>query len=103
LVAQERYPTAWDPAHLNRPDVRAALAHIETGLPAQVDEWIRIAQMPGQPGHEQVRGAYVKAEMEKLGLRVSVDSIGNVTGVRSGTGGGPTIVFAAHMDIVFPT
>ncbi len=103
LVAQERYPTAWDPAHLNRPDVRAALAHIEAGLPAQVDEWIRIAQMPGQPGHEQVRGAYVKAEMEKLGLRVSVDSIGNVTGRRAGTGGGPTIVFAAHLDIVFPT
>jgi acetylornithine deacetylase/succinyl-diaminopimelate desuccinylase-like protein len=33
---------------------------------------------------------------------VSVDSIGNVTGVRKGTGGGPTIVIAAHTDIVFP-
>lgn len=102
-AAQERYPTAWDPALLNRPDVRTALAHLESGMPRQVDEWIRIAQMPGQPGFEQQRGAYVKAEMEKAGLRVSVDSMGNVTGVRAGTGGGPTIVFAAHMDIVFPT
>lgn len=102
LSAQERYPSAWDPALLNRPDVRAALAQLEQGMPRQVDEWIHIAQMPGQPGFEQQRGAYVKAEMEKAGLRVSVDSMGNVTGVRRGTGGGPTIVFAAHMDIVFP-
>jgi len=102
LSAQERYPSAWDPALLNRPDVRAALAQLEQGMPRQVDEWIHIAQMPGQPGFEQQRGAYVKAEMEKAGLHVSVDSMGNVTGVRRGTGGGPTIVFAAHMDIVFP-
>jgi tripeptide aminopeptidase len=102
LSAQERYPTSWDPALLNRPDIRAALAQLEQGMPRQVDEWIHIAQMPGQPGFEQQRGAYVKAEMEKAGLRVSVDSVGNVTGVRRGTGGGPTIVFAAHMDIVFP-
>ena len=101
LAAQQpRYPTAWDAAHLQRPDVKAALAHLEAGFPKQVDEWIRIAQMPGKSGHEQQRGAYVRAEMEKQGLRVSVDSMGNVTGIRKGTGGGPTIVFAAHMDIV---
>jgi tripeptide aminopeptidase len=102
LSAQQSVPTAWDPAHLNRPDVKAALAHLEAGFPKQVDEWIHIAQMPGQSGHEQERGAYVRTEMEKAGLRVSVDSIGNVTGVRRGTGGGPTIVFAAHTDIVHP-
>lgn len=100
LAAQQTFPTAWDPAYVDRPDVKAALAHLERGFPKQVDEWIRIAQMPGKSEHEQQRGAYVRAEMEKAGLRVSVDSIGNVTGVRKGTGGGPTIVFAAHMDIV---
>ena len=99
-LAAQQYPTAWDPAHLNRPDVRAALAHLERGFPKQVDEWIHIAQMPGKSEHEQQRAAYVRAEMEKAGLRVTSDSIGNVTGVRKGTGGGPTIVFAAHMDIV---
>jgi len=102
LAAQQSFPTAWDSAHLNRPDVRSALAHLEAGFPKQVDEWIYIAQLPGQSGFEQQRGAYVRSEMEKAGLRVSVDSIGNVTGVRRGTGGGPTIVFAAHMDIVHP-
>ena len=40
--------------------------------------------------------------MEAEGLEVTTDSIGNVTGIRRGTGGGPTIVFAAHMDTVHP-
>lgn len=99
LIAQS-HPTAWDPALLTRPDVRTALAQLERDFPAQVREWIKIAEMPGKSEHEQERGAYVRAEMEKLGLNVRVDSIGNVTGVRRGTGGGPTTVFAAHLDIV---
>lgn len=102
LSAQQPYPTAWDSAQLRRPDVRTALAHLDANFPRQREEWIRFAQMPGASEHEEVRGAYVRAEFEKLGLRVSVDSIGNVTGVRRGTGGGPTMVFAAHMDIAFP-
>ena len=65
MAAQQAYPTAWDPALLNRPDVRAALTHLEQGMPRQVEEWIHIAQMPGAPGEEQQRGAYVRAEMEK--------------------------------------
>ena len=100
--AQERYPTQWDPALLRRPDVRAALAALERGFASQVDEWVRIAEMPGTSRSEAERAAYVRRAMEAQGLRVSVDSIGNVTGVRTGTGGGPTIVFAAHLDIVHP-
>ena len=99
-LAAQTFPTSWDPAILKRPDVRTALEHLERGFPRQVDEWIAIAEMPGKSTHEQQRGAYVRAAMEREGLRVSIDSIGNVTGVRKGTGGGPTVVFAAHLDIV---
>ena len=75
---------------------------IDDNYDAQVEEWIHITEIPGKSQHEQERGAYVKAQMEAEGLEVSVDSIGNVTGIRRGTGGGPTIVFAAHMDTVHP-
>jgi tripeptide aminopeptidase len=101
LTAQS-YPTSWNPELLRRADVVAAMSMIEQRFPSQVEEWVRIAEMPGKSRLEQQRGAYVKSVFEKEGLTVSVDSIGNVTGVRKGTGGGPTIVIAAHTDIVFP-
>ena len=101
-LAAQTYPTSWNPELLKRADVKSAMAMLEQRFPSQVEEWIRIAEMPGKSRLEQQRGAYVKAVFEQEGLKVSVDSIGNVTGVRKGTGGGPTIVIAAHTDIVFP-
>ena len=44
----------------------------------------------------------MKRRFESLGLRVHVDSIGNVIAERPGTGGGPAVVLAAHLDTVFP-
>lgn len=101
-LAAQTFPTSWNPELLKRADVSSGLTMLEQRFPQQVDEWISIAEMPGKSKLEQKRGAYVKAVFEKEGLKVSVDSIGNVTGVRKGTGGGPTIVIAAHTDIVFP-
>ena len=101
-LAGQQYPTSWDIALLQRADVKSALALLEQRFPQQVEEWIRIAELPGKSRLEGERGAYVKRVFEGEGLQTSVDSIGNVTGVRKGTGGGPRIVIAAHMDIVFP-
>jgi acetylornithine deacetylase/succinyl-diaminopimelate desuccinylase-like protein len=97
-----QYPTSWDPKLMERPDIRAAMSMIEKNFPQQVEEWVRLTEMPGKSGREQARGAFVKAEFEKQGLRPTVDSIGNIIAVRKGTGGGPTIVIMAHMDVVFP-
>jgi tripeptide aminopeptidase len=96
-----QYPTSWDPALMQRADIKAAMARLEQNFPQQVEEWIRLTEMPAKSGKEQARAAHVKATFEKEGLRTSVDSIGNVIGVRKGTGGGPTIVIMAHMDVVF--
>ena len=101
-LAAQQFPTSWDPALLQRADVKSAMTRLEQQFPQQVEEWIRIAEMPGKSRLEQQRGAYVKRVFLKEGLKVSVDSMGNVTGVRKGTGGGPTVVIAAHIDIVFP-
>jgi len=104
LAAQQptSYPTSWDPKLLERPDVKSAMAMLEKNFPQQVEEWVRLTEMPGKSGLEQARGAYVKAAFEKEGLKATVDSIGNVIAVRKGTGGGPTIAIMAHMDVVFP-
>jgi tripeptide aminopeptidase len=104
LHAQQppQYPTSWDPKLMERPDIRSAMRLIETNFPQQVEEWVRLTELPGKSGLEQARGAFVKAEFEKQGLTPTVDSIGNIIAVRKGTGGGPTIVIMAHMDVVFP-
>jgi tripeptide aminopeptidase len=99
---QERYPTLWSPRTAGAPAVREALAWIDGNFAAQVQEWVRITQIPAQSTHEQRRAAYVAEQMRAAGLEVSIDSIGNVTGRRRGQGGGPVVVFAPHLDTVHP-
>lgn len=96
--------TSWfTPALLDRPDVKLALKSVDDRATAIVDEWIKLVEIPSPSKKEQARAAYIRAEMQKLGLTdIRVDDISNVSGVRKGTGGGPTVVFAAHMDTVFP-
>jgi len=88
---------------LERPDVRAALQSVDARSAGIVDEWIKLTEIPAPTGQEQARAAYIRAEMQQLGLSdIRTDDISNVSGVRKGTGGGPTVVFAAHTDTVFP-
>ena len=101
-TAQATYPTKFSPALAEDPGVKQALAYLDENFESQVTEWIRITEMPAKSTFEAQRGAYVRAELEPLGLEVSVDAAGNVTARRPGTGGGPTVVFAAHMDTVHP-
>ena len=101
-VAGQQGTSNFRPELASQPSVRDALRWLESNFDSQVAEWIRITEIPGTSKHEQARAAYVKAEMEKEGLAVSVDSIGNVVGVRKGTGNAPSVVFAAHLDTVHP-
>jgi tripeptide aminopeptidase len=88
-------------ARLQRPEMRKAFGSLNE--PAIVDEWIRLTEMPSPSGKEQARADYVRAELQKLGLTdIRVDEMSNVSGIRKGTGGGPTVAFAAHLDTVFP-
>jgi acetylornithine deacetylase/succinyl-diaminopimelate desuccinylase-like protein len=102
LAAQAAFPTKFSTALAERADVRAALAYVDQNFERQVEEWIRLTEIPAPSGQEAQRAADVRAEFEKLGLPTTVDGIGNVSARRAGTGGGPAIVLAAHLDTVFP-
>lgn len=83
--------------------VRAALDHIRADNAWTVDQQISICEIPAPPFKEERRAAEMKRRFEALGLRnVRIDSIGNVIAERPGTGGGPVVVIAAHLDTVFP-
>ena len=100
LCAQSRW---FQPSLLEKPEVRKALQSVDGRAADIIEEWIRLVEIPAPSGKEQTRARYIRAEMEKLGLsEIRTDDIFNVSGVRKGTGGGPTVVFAAHMDTVFP-
>src|SRR5947209_10390625 len=100
LCAQD----AWfQPSLLEKPDVRKALQSVDDRATEIVEEWIRVTEIPAPTGKEQTRAKYIRTEMEKLHLsEIRTDDMINVSGIRKGTGGGRTVVFAAHMDTVFP-
>jgi len=104
LAAAPVFAQGWfQPSLLEKPDVRKALQSVDQRGAEIVDEWIRLVEIPSPSGKEQLRAQYIKSEMEKLGLtEIRTDDMMNVSGVRKGTGGGPTVVFAAHTDTVFP-
>jgi tripeptide aminopeptidase len=88
---------------LAKPDVHKAMQSVDDRAAGIVEEWIRLVETPAPSGKEQARARYIQVEMQKLGLsEIRTDDLSNVSGVRKGSGGGPTVVFAAHMDTVFP-
>jgi len=100
LAAQNNW---FQPPMLKEPSVAKALRSVDDRSSAIVDEWVHLVEIPGPSRKEQARAEYIRAEMEKLGLAdIRVDDMFNVSGVRKGTGGGPSVVFAAHTDTVFP-
>src|SRR5688572_10029617 len=83
--------------------VRNALDRIKADNTWTIEQQVSICEIPAPPFKEERRAAEMKKRFEALGLRnVRIDSIGNVIAERPGTGGGPVVIFAAHLDTVFP-
>jgi acetylornithine deacetylase/succinyl-diaminopimelate desuccinylase-like protein len=95
---------AQDPAALmNDPPIRAAFAAVKHNEPSLIEQQVKLCEIPAPPFHEEVRGRELKRLFESLGLRdVRIDRAGNVIGVRPGKTAHPNLVFAAHLDTVFP-
>lgn len=82
--------------------VKAALDVIQRDNAWTLDQQVSICEIPAPPFKEEKRGLEMKRRFEALGLRVTIDSIGNVIAERRGTGNGPTVAIAGHLDTVFP-
>ena len=83
--------------------VAEALAWVDAHAGQIADEAIRICEIPAPTFDEGKRAKYVRGRFEALGLEdVTIDAAGNVRGRRPGTGAGPGLAMAAHLDTVFP-
>ena len=67
-----------------------------------LDQQRSICEIPAPPFKETARAAEFRRRLDALGLRARTDAVGNVLAERRGTGRGPTIVLAGHLDTVFP-
>lgn len=67
------------------------------------DEQIELTAIEAPTFFEEKRGLYYKEKLEALDVRdITIDEVGNVFGIRSGSGNGPKLVVCAHLDTVFP-
>lgn len=81
----------------------AAMDAIDRDHDRLINEIITLTEIPAPPFKEDKRGA-AYLEMLKAAKLTNIerDPEGNVMGLRKGTGTGPLIAIAAHLDTVFP-
>jgi tripeptide aminopeptidase len=97
LAAQDATKLAEDPT------VKAALDAVKRNEAHFIDEQARFCEIAAPPFKEEVRGKEFERLFKALGLEnVRMDKAGNVIGVRPGAAAHPNLVFAAHLDTVFP-
>ena len=86
-----------------RPEVARVLDILQRDNDWTLDQQASLCGIPAPPFHETERGQAVRRRLGELGFKdVSIDAVGNVIAVRKGTGGGPRLALAAHLDTVFP-
>lgn len=83
--------------------VKKALAVCEAEADRAMAEQVRIAEIESPTFAEQAKGEEIARLMREYGLTdVKHEASGNVVGRRPGTGNGPVLAIAAHLDTVFP-
>jgi tripeptide aminopeptidase len=79
-----------------------ALDQIKAEDARTLEEQKRITEIPAPPFKERARAQYYLKRVQDAGLiDASIDTEGNVIGVRKGTAGKPKLVVSAHLDTVF--
>jgi len=87
----------------DNPAVRRGLDDIKSFNTWTLEQQVSLCEIPAPSFKEKVRGAEFRKRIAALGYpNARVDSIGNVIAERAGSGGGPTVMIAGHLDTVFP-
>jgi acetylornithine deacetylase/succinyl-diaminopimelate desuccinylase-like protein len=88
---------------VDHPKFRAAQEFLAADYERTVNEAIALTEIEAPPFKEAARARAFAELMRQSGLtNVEIDPEGNVLGLRKGTGAGPLIAIAAHLDTVFP-
>jgi acetylornithine deacetylase/succinyl-diaminopimelate desuccinylase-like protein len=86
-----------------RLDVRSAMEWIDADNPRARADLIRLTEIAAPPFGEEARGRAFATMLREAGAdSVWTDAVGNVLGLRRGSGGGRSLVLSGHLDTVFP-
>src|ERR1700688_2589264 len=78
------------------------LAELAADAARTLAEQRTIAEVPSPPFKERRRAEYFLRRIRELGLaNAAIDPEGNVVALRTGSGRGPRLVVASHLDSVF--
>jgi acetylornithine deacetylase/succinyl-diaminopimelate desuccinylase-like protein len=87
----------------NSDGFKKALAVLDRDHDRLIEEIVTLTEIPAPPFKEAARAKAYLEMLRASGLTdVEQDEEGNVMGIRKGTGGGPLLAVAAHLDTVFP-
>lgn len=88
-----------------RDDARmsAAFAHISENHAANLQNMVRLNEVPAPPFAEEARAQVFADMMRATGFgEVTIDEVGNVIAHRPGTAATRSVMMVAHLDTVFP-
>ncbi|GAA0327762.1 M20/M25/M40 family metallo-hydrolase [Bacillus carboniphilus] len=88
---------------LENEDVIRGLDYLKKDHDHTTKEQIELTAISAPTFQEEVRGEAYKKKLLELGIEdIQTDEVGNVFGIRKGSGTGPRLVLCAHLDTVFP-
>ena len=83
--------------------VKGAVEAIKAAEPQTIEDQVRLCEVEAPPFKESKRAEVYARMFREAGLQnVRIDKVGNVLGDRPGAQPRPHLVFAAHLDTVFP-
>ena len=94
---------AQQPLPINDPVVLRAFAAIKASNAWTLAQQVSLCEIPAPPFKERLRGIEFRRRLIALGYtNTRIDVVGNVIAERPGSGTGPTVMIAGHLDTVFP-
>ena len=85
------------------PSVQKLLDTVKADHDRTVADLKMLTEIEAPPFGEQKKAEAFLARLKEVGMSdAAIDAEGNVVGRRKGTGHGPTLLIAAHLDTVFP-
>lgn len=103
IPARAQDPATAMAAIAAQPSVKQALAYIEKNETVTTANTLAINAIPAPTFAEGARARDYAERLKAAGLQdVHLDSAGNVLGTYRGSGKGPVVVLASHLDTVYP-